>query len=91
MALKLILKLFLFLNEFHNKNIISNCMKKKIIFFLIFFQLDVLLNGLGTWKGRNMLACLNVVKGEWDALLQWPSKLRADIILRNQSDDPSSV
>lgn len=59
--------------------------------FLVFLQLDVLLNGLGTWKGRNMLACLNVVKGEWDALLQWPCKLRADIILRNQSDDPSSV
>lgn len=57
----------------------------------IFLQLDVLLNGLGTWKGRNMLACLNVVKGEWDALQQWPCKLRADIILRNQSDDPSSV
>lgn len=57
----------------------------------MFFQLDVLLNGLGTWKGRNMLACLNVVKGEWDALLQWPCKLRADIILRNQSDDRVSV
>lgn len=59
--------------------------------FSRFFQLDVLLNGLGTWKGRNMLACLNVVKGEWDALLQWPCRLRADIILRNQSDDRASV
>lgn len=68
------------------------CIKKQFIdLFLLLFQLDVLLNGLGTWKGRNMLACLNVVKGEWDALLQWPSKLRADIILRNQSDDASSV
>lgn len=48
-------------------------------------RLDVHLNGMGTWRGRNVLACLSVVAGgEWDALLQWPCKLRADLRLREQ-------
>lgn len=48
-------------------------------------QLEVYLNGRGTWRGRNVLACLSVVAGgEWDALLAWPCKLRAEIRLREQ-------
>lgn len=46
-------------------------------------RLDVHLNGMGTWRGRNVLACLSVVAGgEWDALLAWPCKLRAELRLR---------
>lgn len=55
------------------------------------FQLDVSLNGFGTWKGRNVLACLTVVAGEWDTLLVWPCKLEADIILRDQPSNLSEV
>ncbi|KAJ6637563.1 TNF receptor-associated factor 2 [Pseudolycoriella hygida] len=50
-------------------------------------RLDVSLNGIGTWKGRNIIACLTVVNGEWDPLLVWPCKLQADIILRDQPDN----
>ncbi|XP_037028600.1 TNF receptor-associated factor 1 [Bradysia coprophila] len=50
-------------------------------------RLDVSLNGIGTWKGRNIIACLTVVNGEWDRLLVWPCKLQADIILRDQPDN----
>ena len=54
-------------------------------------QLDVSLNGIGTWKGRNIIACLTVVYGEWDRLLVWPCKLQADIILRDQPDNLDDV
>lgn len=50
-------------------------------------RLDVHLNGIGTWKNRNMIACLSVVSGDFDTLLPWPCKLKADIILREQPDD----
>jgi TNF receptor-associated factor 3 len=50
-------------------------------------RLDVHLNGIGTWKNRNMIACLTVVNGDFDTLLPWPCKLKADIILRDQPDD----
>lgn len=50
-------------------------------------RLDVHLNGIGTWKNRNLIACLTVVNGDYDTLLSWPCKLKADIILRDQPDD----
>lgn len=50
-------------------------------------RLDVYLNGIGTWKNRNLIACLTVVNGEYDTLLPWPCKLKADIILRDQPED----
>lgn len=53
--------------------------------------MDVNLNGIGTWKGRNLIACLTVVAGEWDPLLSWPCKLQGDIILRDQPNDLSLV
>lgn len=52
-------------------------------------RLDVHLNGIGTWKNRNLIACLTVVNGDFDTLLPWPCKLKADIILRDQPDDLS--
>lgn len=53
--------------------------------------MDVNLNGIGTWKGRNLIACITVVPGEWDPLLLWPCKLQADIILRDQAEDLAQV
>lgn len=50
-------------------------------------RLDIYLNGIGTWKNRNLIACLTVVNGEYDTLLPWPCKLTADIILRDQPED----
>lgn len=47
-------------------------------------QLDIYLNGKGTWKGRNLIACLNVLSGEYDPLLNWPCRLQAEIIIRDQ-------
>lgn len=54
-------------------------------------QLEVNLNGIGTWKGRNIIAGLAIVHGEWDPLLSWPCKLQADILLRDQPDDINEV
>ena len=54
-------------------------------------RLDVYLNGIGTWKNRNLIACLSVVSGEYDTLLSWPCRLTADIILRDQPDDLSNA
>lgn len=45
-------------------------------------RLDVHLNGIGTWKNRNLIACLTVVEGDYDTILPWPCKLKADIVLR---------
>lgn len=50
-------------------------------------RLDVHLNGIGTWKNRNLIACLTVVNGDFDTLLSWPCKLKADIIIRDQPDN----
>lgn len=54
-------------------------------------RMDLLLDGFGTWKGRNILACITVITGEWDSLLCWPCRLNADIILRDQTDDITMV
>ncbi|XP_002071282.2 TNF receptor-associated factor 3 [Drosophila willistoni] len=51
-------------------------------------RLDIYLNGKGTWKGRNLIACLNVLTGEYDPLLAWPCRLQAEIIIRDQSENP---
>ncbi|XP_055371368.1 TNF receptor-associated factor 5 [Condylostylus longicornis] len=53
-------------------------------------RLDVFLNGIGNWKGRNIIACLNVIPGEFDTLLSWPCKLQADIILKDQTYNEDS-
>ncbi|XP_030379329.1 TNF receptor-associated factor 3 [Scaptodrosophila lebanonensis] len=48
-------------------------------------RLDIYLNGKGTWKGRNLIACLNVLPGEYDPLLPWPCRLQAEVIIRDQA------
>lgn len=50
-------------------------------------RLDVYLNGIGTWKNRNLIACLTIINGDYDTLLHWPCKLKADIFLRDQPDN----
>lgn len=47
----------------------------------------MMLNGIGTWKGRNIIAALTIVPGEYDTLLAWPCKIEADIVLRDQPMD----
>lgn len=32
-----------------------------------------------------MIACLNVIAGEYDPLLQWPCRLQAEVIIRDQT------
>lgn len=49
------------------------------------------MNGVGTWKGRNIIASLTMVPGEYDTLLAWPCKIEADIILRDQPADLSKA
>lgn len=44
------------------------------------------LNGKGNFKGRNIIACINVLHGEYDPLLPWPCRLKADLIIRDQAD-----
>lgn len=54
-------------------------------------QLDVNLNGIGTWRNRNLIACLTVIPGEYDTLLPWPCALKAEITLRDQPNDISEA
>ncbi|XP_069691624.1 uncharacterized protein Traf-like [Periplaneta americana] len=54
-------------------------------------RVEVRLNGLGQWTGRHMTASLQVLEGEWDALLQWPFNQRVTLTLRDQSKAPDKV
>uniref|UniRef100_A0A1L8DKX6 Putative tnf receptor-associated factor 3 isoform x1 n=1 Tax=Nyssomyia neivai TaxID=330878 RepID=A0A1L8DKX6_9DIPT len=54
-------------------------------------RLEVFLNGIGTWKGRNIIACLSIVSGEYDTLLPWPVRIEAEITLRDQPENLAEV
>ncbi|XP_055913416.1 TNF receptor-associated factor 3 [Eupeodes corollae] len=54
-------------------------------------RVELYLNGKGSWKGRNIIACLNVIPGEYDPLLPWPCKLQADVLIRDQNPDPTGA
>ncbi|KFB41979.1 hypothetical protein ZHAS_00009550 [Anopheles sinensis] len=54
-------------------------------------QLEASLYGIGTWRGRNLIAGLTILKGSYDALLQWPCMLTGTIRLRDQPEDRSSA
>ncbi|XP_076657935.1 uncharacterized protein LOC143362031 [Halictus rubicundus] len=54
-------------------------------------RVELYLNGLGRWKGRHIVGCLRVEKGEWDPLLDWPCILRATVTLRNQENPALDV
>ncbi|XP_076254382.1 TNF-receptor-associated factor-like isoform X1 [Rhynchophorus ferrugineus] len=49
-------------------------------------RLLLYLNGLNKWKDRYALACLHVLKGEFDPLLKWPCTLEGTIALRDLSN-----
>lgn len=44
------------------------------------------LNGLNKWKDRYALACLHVLKGEYDMLLPWPCSIEGTVTLRDLSN-----
>ncbi|XP_017776354.1 PREDICTED: TNF receptor-associated factor 5 [Nicrophorus vespilloides] len=46
-------------------------------------RLLVFLNGLRKWKGRYLLACIQVMKGDYDDLLKWPCKIEANVVLKD--------
>uniref|UniRef100_A0A1Y1JZQ4 MATH domain-containing protein n=2 Tax=Photinus pyralis TaxID=7054 RepID=A0A1Y1JZQ4_PHOPY len=46
-------------------------------------RLQVFLNGIKKWKGRHLIACLHVLKGDYDLLLKWPCCIEGTLILRD--------
>lgn len=46
-------------------------------------QVLLYINGLKKWKDRYALACLHVLKGEYDPLLEWPCLIEGYITLRD--------
>ncbi|XP_058444340.1 TNF receptor-associated factor 5 [Malaya genurostris] len=53
-------------------------------------RLEVSLNGIGTWRGRNLIVGLIVVSGYYDNLLEWPCTIRGTVTLRDQPEDRST-
>ncbi|XP_021694985.1 TNF receptor-associated factor 4 [Aedes aegypti] len=49
-------------------------------------RMEASLNGIGTWRGRNMIVGLVVVNGFYDNLLEWPCVLSGTITLRDQPE-----
>ncbi|XP_053678185.1 uncharacterized protein LOC128728583 [Anopheles nili] len=54
-------------------------------------QVEVSLYGIGTWRGRNLIAGLTVLPGPFDHLLKWPCMLTGKIVLRDQPLERSVV
>ncbi|XP_055617571.1 uncharacterized protein LOC129762951 isoform X2 [Toxorhynchites rutilus septentrionalis] len=50
-------------------------------------QLQASLNGIGTWRGRNLIVGLIVINGYYDNLLEWPCALVGTVTLRDQPED----
>ncbi|XP_050075026.1 TNF receptor-associated factor 3 [Anopheles maculipalpis] len=48
-------------------------------------QMEASPYGIGTWRGRNLIAGLTIVPGPYDSLLEWPCRLTATLILRDQT------
>ncbi|KAK4886138.1 hypothetical protein RN001_002409 [Aquatica leii] len=46
-------------------------------------RVQVFLNGIKKWKGRHMIACLHVLKGEYDLLLKWPCYIEGTLTLKD--------
>ncbi|XP_053681660.1 TNF receptor-associated factor 5 [Sabethes cyaneus] len=47
-------------------------------------RLEASLNGIGTWRNRNLIVGLIVVSGFYDNLLEWPCVLSGTVTLRDQ-------
>lgn len=46
-------------------------------------RVQIFLNGIKKWKGRHMIACLHVLKGDYDLLLKWPCCIEGTLILKD--------
>ncbi|XP_060530907.1 TNF receptor-associated factor 3 isoform X2 [Cylas formicarius] len=46
-------------------------------------RLLLYLNGLNKWRDRYALACIHVLKGDYDMLLPWPCSIEGSMILRD--------
>nr|XP_022900937.1 TNF receptor-associated factor 3 [Onthophagus taurus] len=49
-------------------------------------RLIVYLNGIKKWKGRHMIACIHVLKGEYDLMLPWPCLIEGNVTIRDLYD-----
>lgn len=67
--------------------LIMPCLPKS----LRFSKVEAYFNGKGRWKGRHLIMTLQVLKGEYDQILEWPCNLDTTIILRDQSSNKSEV
>lgn len=54
-------------------------------------RMKLFLNGIGQWKDRHIIGCLQVETGKWDPLLDWPCVLRATATLRNQENPANDI
>lgn len=54
-------------------------------------RMKLFLNGIGQWKDRHVIGCLNVENGKWDPLLDWPCILRATVILKDQENPANDL
>ncbi|KAF5284593.1 hypothetical protein FQR65_LT02419 [Abscondita terminalis] len=46
-------------------------------------RVHIFLNGIKKWKGRHMIACLHVLKGEYDLLLKWPCYIEGTLTIKD--------
>ncbi|XP_047136091.1 TNF receptor-associated factor 4 isoform X2 [Hydra vulgaris] len=49
-------------------------------------SMQIYLNGLGKYRGTNILLFLNIIKGEYDSLLEWPFTKMVKLSLLDQSE-----
>lgn len=54
-------------------------------------RMKLFLNGIGQWKERHIIGCLQVETGKWDPLLDWPCVLKATVTLRNQENPTNDI
>ncbi|XP_058826542.1 uncharacterized protein LOC131686588 isoform X1 [Topomyia yanbarensis] len=54
-------------------------------------RLEASLNGIGTWRGRNLIVGLIVVSGYYDNLLEWPCTIVGTVTLRDQPPAATST
>lgn len=54
-------------------------------------RMKLFLNGIGQWKDRHIIGCLQVEAGKWDPLLDWPCVLKATATLRNQENPANDI
>ncbi|CAB4022541.1 TNF receptor-associated factor 4, partial [Paramuricea clavata] len=51
---------------------------------------EAFLNGLGQGKGSHLSLYVVILKGDHDAILQWPFKQKVDFVLVDQDNEPNN-